>query len=78
MREVEVAVREACGYPASELGVPLMRKAFHPETGPLSEPGQEAGERQAHSDLFAGAIGSYTRIRTVTAECYSGQRRRSK
>lgn len=59
VREVEVAVREACGYGASELETPMMRKAFHTETGPLTDPAQEMAERQALSDLFAGTIGSY-------------------
>ncbi len=36
-----------------------MRKAFHPVIGPLRDPGQEAGEQQGLSDLFAGAMGSY-------------------
>jgi uncharacterized protein (TIGR02391 family) len=58
-KEVEVAVREAAGLSAADIGVTLMRKAFHPETGKLRDPGQESGERQALSDLFAGAIGSY-------------------
>jgi hypothetical protein len=43
-KEVEVAVRKAAnakgaGYSDSDLGVPLMRKAFHPETGPLTARG---------------------------------------
>lgn len=58
-KEVEVAVREAAQLSAAEIGVSLMRKAFHPDTGPLRDPRLEAGERQALSDLFAGAIGSY-------------------
>lgn len=36
-----------------------MRKAFHVETGPLRNPNALEAERQALSDLFAGAIGSY-------------------
>jgi hypothetical protein len=36
-----------------------MRKAFHPENGPLTDNAQVLGERQAISDLFAGAIGSF-------------------
>jgi len=36
-----------------------MRKAFHPTNGPLSDlTNPDEGERQAMSDLFAGAIGS--------------------
>lgn len=67
-KEVEVAVREAGGYDARVIGVDLMRKAFHPEDGPLSDKQLPASEREALSALFAGAIGSYknpTSHRTV-------------
>ena len=57
MKAVEVAVRDATGIP--ELGVSLMRKAFHPEDGPLTDKTVEKGEREARTALFAGAIGSY-------------------
>jgi uncharacterized protein (TIGR02391 family) len=59
MKAVEVAVREASGLGAEELGVNLMRKAFAVDNGPLTDMKAEKGERQARSDLFAGAIGSY-------------------
>lgn len=59
MRAVEIAVREAAGYPQSEIGVNLARKAFHKENGPLTDWTTEEGERDALSALFAGAIGSY-------------------
>ena len=36
-----------------------MRKAFHPDSGPLTDKSADPGEKQALSDLFAGAIGSY-------------------
>ena len=36
-----------------------MRKAFHVQTGNLTDSNQQNPERQARSDLFAGAIGSY-------------------
>jgi uncharacterized protein (TIGR02391 family) len=54
-----VAVREVCAYEATDFGVPMMRRAFAPDTGPLSEKSTPKGEQQALSDLFAGAIGSY-------------------
>ena len=59
MREVEIRVRELAGYSESELGTKLMRRAFHPETGPLTDSEQDAGEKQATGDLFAGAIGLF-------------------
>lgn len=57
MKAVEVAVREATGIP--ELGVRLMRKAFDPKGGPLTDMDTDDGEREARSALFAGAIGSF-------------------
>jgi uncharacterized protein (TIGR02391 family) len=58
-KAVEIAVREACGWPQSRIGVSMMREAFNPERGPLRDPAQESGERTALMELFAGAIGSY-------------------
>ncbi len=58
-KEVEVAVRQAGGFDARDLGSPLMRKAFAPKTGPLTDPGVVESEQEALSHLFAGAIGLY-------------------
>lgn len=58
MKTVEVAVREASEL-TGEIGVRLMRKAFDPKNGPLTDTLAEEGERDARSALFAGAIGSY-------------------
>lgn len=58
-KEVEVRVRTLAPEHKTALGVNLMRKAFHPENGPLIDNTQVLGERQAISDLFAGAIGSF-------------------
>lgn len=57
MKAVEVAVRAASGL--SGLGVPLMRAAFKPETGPLTDKTVEPGEQEARMHLFGGAIGSF-------------------
>lgn len=59
---VEIAVRNAAnekgaGYKDSEVGTSLMRKAFHPEGGPLTNPELVVSEREAEMSLFAGAIG---------------------
>ena len=61
-KEVEVAVRNAAnakgaGYADSEVGTTLMRKAFHPDTGPLADKTLVPAEREAELHLFAGAIG---------------------
>ena len=67
-KAVEIAVREAGGYGATDYGTDLMRKAFG-KTGALSDRGQPEAERGALEHLFAGAIGSYKNPhshRTVT------------
>ena len=58
-KAVEVAVREASSFQDTDIGVPLMRKAFHPSNGPLRRDTDPEGEREALMHLFAGAIGSY-------------------
>lgn len=61
-------MRAAGGYGARTIGVELMRAAFHPENGPLTDKQLPISEREALSALFAGAIGSYknpTSHRTV-------------
>jgi len=59
MKAVEVAVREAAGLTLADIGKDLMRKAFEVKNGPLTDLTAEPAERQARSDLFAGAIGLY-------------------
>jgi uncharacterized protein (TIGR02391 family) len=59
MKAVEVAVRDAAGFTAKDIGTALMRAAFDVDKGPLTDMQAERAERQARSDMFAGAIGSY-------------------
>ena len=59
MKAVEVIVREAAGLGNNLIGVALMREAFAPDRGPLTDDGAERGEQVARMELFAGAIGSY-------------------
>ena len=58
-KEVEIRVRREGGYDKQDIGVSLMRKAFHPQTGTLTNKMSEQGEKQAMSDFFAGAIGLF-------------------
>lgn len=58
-KEVEIAVRRAGNYDKQDLGVTLVRKAFHVDSGNLTDTNLSNSERQAMSDLFAGAIGMY-------------------
>ena len=56
-KQVEIAVRDAGSYEATDYGTDLMRKAFHVDNGILTDQNQPRSERQSCSDLFAGAIG---------------------
>ena len=57
---VEVAVRDAAGRGFESLyGTDLMRKAFHLDTGPLTDMSEQKAEREALQALFAGAIGRF-------------------
>lgn len=58
-KQVEVAVREAGGFPEKNYGVPLMGMAFDDEKGRLTDMSQHDAERKAKCNLFAGAIGLY-------------------
>ncbi len=58
-KEVEVSVRRVCGFPFEDVGVPLMRKAFEPGTGPLTDRHASLAEQEAMASLFAGAICLY-------------------
>lgn len=56
---VEVRVRQKGRYSNNDFGVDLMRKAFHPVTGALTNKQAEKAEKEAMSHLFAGAIGLF-------------------
>jgi hypothetical protein len=61
-KEVEVTARstanlKGAGYPDDLVGTALMRKAFHPETGPLTDKVLVIAEREAEMHLFSGAVG---------------------
>jgi uncharacterized protein (TIGR02391 family) len=58
-KEIEVAVRTAGGFAATDLGTALMRKAFDPGGGPLTQGAEPPPEREALAHLFAGAIGRF-------------------
>jgi uncharacterized protein (TIGR02391 family) len=58
MKAVEVAVGQASRI-SGLLGVKLMRAAFAPDKGPLTDVSVDGGEQVARMELFAGAIGSY-------------------
>jgi uncharacterized protein (TIGR02391 family) len=59
LREVEVAVRTAGGFTASDRGDALMRIAFNKDTGSLTDKNAPEAERLALAHLFAGAFGYF-------------------
>ncbi len=59
LRAVEIAVREAAGYTANEYGVVMMRSAFNPNNGPLTDMTLHMQEREGMAALFAGCFGAY-------------------
>ena len=58
-KQVEIAIRDAGDFHETDIGVKLARKAFHSDTGSLTDTSAVPAERQALSDLVAGALGSY-------------------
>lgn len=58
-KEIEVAVRAAGNFDATDLGTDLMRQAFKASGGPLADQSEPSSEREALSHLFAGAIGRF-------------------
>jgi uncharacterized protein (TIGR02391 family) len=58
-KEIEVRVRKKAKLKNTDIGVPLMRKAFNPKDGILRDKNADAGEQTARMELFAGAIGMY-------------------
>jgi len=56
---VEVEVRAAAALDPADYGIDLMRKAFAPERGMLTDRSAPKAEQEALAHLFAGAMGSY-------------------
>lgn len=58
-KQVEVHVRKAANLGNDQYGTDLMRAAFNPKSGPLTDMAAMPAEREARSALFNGFIGSY-------------------
>ncbi len=56
---VEITVRYAGSFKATDLGPALMRLAFNENTGPLADMSLPVAERLSIASLFAGAIGAF-------------------
>lgn len=58
-KEVEIRVRKTGKYTNDEFGVDLMRKAFNPNKGKLTNKKASMAEKENKMHLFAGAIGLF-------------------
>ncbi len=58
-KRVEIAVRRAGAYEPTDYGPPLMRKAFNPRDGRLTDQTIPDAEKEGIAALFAGAIGAF-------------------
>ena len=56
---IETTVRASIDAPPEEVGVKLLRRAFHPDTGPLADISIPKAEREAFSNYIAGAFAYY-------------------
>jgi len=56
---LETTVRTLINAPADEVGVSLLRRAFNPQNGPLTDTNLPKAEQEAFSNYVAGAFGYY-------------------
>jgi len=56
---IETSIRDKIGAPDEEVGIKLIRKAFNPENGDLTNYDLPISEREAFSNYLAGAFGYY-------------------
>lgn len=54
-KQIEIRIREKSNLPNDEYGVNLIRKAYNPESGILTDSKLPIAERQAFSNYIAGA-----------------------
>ena len=58
-KTIETAIRRRIKASADDIGVNLIRRAFHPENGPLTDMSLPKAEREALCHYLAGAFGYY-------------------
>jgi len=56
---IEINVREKINAQSEEVGIKLLRKAFHPDKGLLTDYNLPKAEREAFANYLAGAFGYY-------------------
>jgi uncharacterized protein (TIGR02391 family) len=58
-KTIETKIREKINAGPQDVGVKLIRQAFHPETGPLADRSLPVSEREALANYMAGAFAYY-------------------
>jgi uncharacterized protein (TIGR02391 family) len=58
-KTIETSIRDKIGANAEDIGVKLIRKAFHPDLGKLTNYKLPKSEREAFANYIAGAFGYY-------------------
>ncbi|OHA80709.1 MAG: TIGR02391 family protein [Candidatus Yonathbacteria bacterium RIFCSPLOWO2_01_FULL_43_20] len=58
-KTIETRIRKRIGADPDDVGVKLIRKAFNPENGPLTDYALPKAEREAFCNYIAGAFGYY-------------------
>ena len=58
-KTIETRIREKISADPEDVGVKLIRKAFNPENGPLTDYDLPKAEREAFCNYIAGAFGYY-------------------
>jgi uncharacterized protein (TIGR02391 family) len=58
-KTIESTVRKGIGATADDVGLSLLRRAFNPENGPLTDMSLPKAEREALCQYLAGAFGYY-------------------
>lgn len=58
-KTIEISIREKIKAEPEEIGVKLIRKAYHPDNGPLTDYKLPKSEREAFAHYIAGAFGFY-------------------
>jgi len=58
-KTIEIRIREKISADSENVGMKLIRRAFHPENGPLTDYALPKAEREAFCNYIAGALGYY-------------------
>lgn len=58
-KTIETSIREQINAEPEDVGIKLLRKAYHPDNGPLTDFSLPKSEREAFAHYISGAFGFY-------------------